>query len=182
MNKLLKWIYISRARFYAKKLQPLIKEGNKVLDIGAGSGYLAEILSKKANVTMIDICDYNQTDLPLLLYEGNKLPFPDNLFDVGLFITVLHHTPNPPETIREAKRVCKRVIIIEEVYSSILSRLHMDLWEWFWNKTSRITTFYNFHSKEEWMRIFKELNFKVNSSHSFRSSLKNLEMNMYDVE
>ena len=23
MNKLLKWIYISRARFYAKKLQPM---------------------------------------------------------------------------------------------------------------------------------------------------------------
>jgi len=186
MNKILQWIYKKRAKYYSNKIIPIIKKNETVLDIGAGSGYLAELINQKAKVTLIDIVDYNQTKLPLILYDSKKLPFEDNSFDTGLIVAVLHHTSNPENFLQESKRVCKRLIIIEEIYSSILSRLFLDIWEWFWNKTSGITTFYNFHSNKEWKEIFSNLNLRLMSNEELKNSLnlpKNLiRMNMFILE
>ena len=182
MHSLFKWAYKRRANFYAKKLLKCINKNEKVLDIGAGSGYIAKILSSKANITLIDIIDYNQTDLPLKLYDGTKLPFGTNSFDAGIITAVLHHTPNPEKFLEECKRVCKRIIIIDEVYSSIFSRFFMNIWEWFWNKTSGISTYYNFHSDAEWNEIFNNLHLKVARSEDFRRSLATLHMKCYILE
>lgn len=48
------------------------------------------------------------------------MPYEDKTFDCALLITVLHHTPNPEEVIKEAKRVAKRVLIIEDTFSNAL--------------------------------------------------------------
>ena len=40
MNKLIKWFYKNRAKFYTNKILPYIHENEKVLDIGAGTGYV----------------------------------------------------------------------------------------------------------------------------------------------
>ncbi|MCH8067641.1 MAG: methyltransferase domain-containing protein [Nanoarchaeota archaeon] len=114
MNPLLRYLYKKRSTYYSKAVMGYIEKGEKVLDIGAGSGYLAEILSKKADITLLDINDYNQTKLPLKLYNGKNIPFKDNSFDVAILLTVLHYSTNPEEFLKEIKRVCKRIIIVDD--------------------------------------------------------------------
>ena len=181
MNRFWRLVYVKRADYYAIKISKHIKNGDKVLDVGAGSGYLGEIINKKANATLVDIVDYNQTKLPLITFDGKRLPFKDNSFDVALLIAVLHHTSNPEKFLEEVKRVSKKIIIIEEVYKTILSRLFMDLWEWFWNKTTNIETYYNFHSSKGWKQIFENINMKLKYEEEFASSLKTLTMNMFVI-
>ena len=97
MIKLLQHIYKQRAKYYSNLIINYIKKDEKVLDIGAGSGYIAEIISKKADVTLLDIKNYNQTKLPLKIYDGKKIPFKDNSFDTAMIITVFHYFPQPVE-------------------------------------------------------------------------------------
>ncbi|MEW6171364.1 MAG: class I SAM-dependent methyltransferase, partial [Candidatus Omnitrophota bacterium] len=62
-----------------------------VLDIGCGNGYLAELIAKnkKAKVTCVDIEDFNQTEIPTILFDGVNLPFPDREFEVVILSYVL---------------------------------------------------------------------------------------------
>ena len=80
MNSLLKYLYKKRARYYSGLIIGYVSKGEKVLDIGAGTGYTSEILCKKADATLLDIKDYNQTKLPLKLYDGRKIPFKNKSF------------------------------------------------------------------------------------------------------
>lgn len=182
MNKLLQLIYKKRARYFAGKVSPYIGRDEKVADIGGGSGYIGELLSEKAKITLIDVADYNQTSLPLVIYDGKKIPFAKNSFDAALLITVLHHTSNPEKMLEEVKRVSKKIIVIEEDYSTIAGRIFIDLWEWFWNKTSGISTFYNFHSSAEWKEIFNNLNLNLVASHKLSNSLHTLTMRLFVLE
>ena len=107
-------------KFGAEKFQ----FGAKILDIGAGSGHISEILSQEGfKVMMVDTANYNQTDLPLTIYDGKKLPFRNGQFDFALLVSVLHHCTDPKELLKEAKRVAKKVIILEDTVNSFFDRL-----------------------------------------------------------
>ena len=162
MNKLLQFIYRKKAKYYGDMILPFIKNGSKVLDIGAGRGFVSEYVSKKANVTLIDTVDYNCAKLPLVLYDGKTLPFPNNHFDAGLLIAVLHHAPNPKKLLEETKRVCKKIIVIEEIYKTSFGRKWLMIYDWFWNLSfwnlkGGISMTYNFNTDKQWKKIFSEL-------------------------
>ena len=173
------FIYKKRADFYANRVLPFIKENEKVLDIGAGNGVIAKVINKKADVTLVDVIDYNQTDLTLIIYNGKTLPFPDNHFDTSLLVAVLHHTEYPEELLKEAKRVSKRLIIVEEVYTTRFGKLFLSLWDWFFNIATKAPLYFNFHSKKEWNQIFNRLGLTMVDNCDFRNALLTLKMNMY---
>jgi len=90
-----------------------------VLDIGAGNGLIAEIIAqeKSAHVTLIDVLDWNLSKLPLFLYDGIRIPFENKQFDVVLLIDVVHHAEDEEALLKEAIRVGKKVVLVEEVHS-----------------------------------------------------------------
>lgn len=87
----------------------------RVLDIGAGKGLLAQALTQQldARVTMVDVASYNQTNLPLTICDSRALAFADASFDYALLSFVLHHTRHPDLILREALRVARAAIVIE---------------------------------------------------------------------
>lgn len=114
----------ARARY---QLEPHIFEfaqfqrsrGLKVLEIGVGMGadYL-EWLKAKAVAIGVDLsaasiekarqrCAMAGYQPDLRVADAEQLPFPDNSFDVVYSYGVLHHSPNTPQCIREARRVLK---------------------------------------------------------------------------
>lgn len=118
LNKLIfkTWTWDAKQKFaYIKKY---LNKNNKILDIGCGLGSVCFLLRrKKFNVTPLDVQDLSfLDDARLIIYDGKKLPFNNGKFDVALILTVLHHTPYPKKIILEAKRVAKRIIIVEDVY------------------------------------------------------------------
>jgi SAM-dependent methyltransferase len=116
----------------------------EVLDVGCGVGHwgvaLKSVLPEEAHVTGIDrevawiehatsrALARGQSDrFRYLLGDADRLPFPDDSFDLTTCQTVLIHVPNPGAVIAEMKRVTKpggRVVVAEP--NNLTSSLLLD--------------------------------------------------------
>lgn len=109
--------------FY-ERIAPFLERNDRILDIGAGTCNLAEILRENGyRVTPIDVQNLSFVDgTKPIIYDGEKIPFRDNYFDTSLILTVLHHTRRPEKIIKEAMRVSRKIIIIEDIYDNIFQK------------------------------------------------------------
>ena len=108
-----------------------LKEGNQVLDIAGGTGDLGLAFSKKVGPTGTVIhTDINEAMLrvgrdrlinkgivlPTLVCDAEKLPFPDNHFDLVSVAFGLRNMTHKDEALREMNRVLKprgRLLVLE---------------------------------------------------------------------
>lgn len=107
-----------RAEAKWRWLRLFLENPRHVLDLGAGEGYVGEAVARDtgASVVLADVIDFNQTELPLVRYGGQRLPFAAGAFDTTLLVFVLHHSDDPSEVLAEAKRVTSgRVVVLESV-------------------------------------------------------------------
>lgn len=102
---------------FTKRVGPLA--GKKVLDVGCGNGGMSislalsgakpvgleveeelyEISKKQAEAYGVDI--------GAILYDGEKMPFDDDFFELAISVSVLEHTSDPILYLREILRVIK---------------------------------------------------------------------------
>lgn len=117
-------LWMTDARRKARWIAPSLRDGDRLLEIGSGPGSLIRALKSEGRAVIpVDIEDSAfSEELRPILFDGRRLPFPDDSFDVSLLLTTLHHADDPDALIREAMRVAPRLIIIEDVYRSALQR------------------------------------------------------------
>ncbi len=135
-------------------------KGKRILDVGMGSGSISYFLNKKGfEVTSVDVANLSiYSDLKPVIYDGRRLPFKDNKFDTAIIIHVLHHCENGVDVLKEAKRVAKRVIFIEDTYRNplewliIASQDALNNFELWWHK---------YRSVPEWKRVIKSRKWNV---------------------
>jgi len=99
-------------------IQEHLKKSDSHIEIGSGPGSVLSVM-RKENYTVdgLDIADNGyREDLRPIVYDGEGMPFTDKTYDAALLLTVLHHTSDPDAIIREAARIAKRIVIIEDVY------------------------------------------------------------------
>ena len=161
---------IDRDRFLAGLIFPYLEKGDKVLDIGCGLGRITKMIKDEGHIiTPLDVRDLSiDDDISPLIYNGKKIPFADKSFDVSLIITVLHHTVSPEAILREARRVSKKIIIIEDIYKNSLQKYFTFLND----SVLNLEFFGHPHSNMndlEWKKTFKKLNLKlVNAKYAKR--------------
>jgi SAM-dependent methyltransferase len=105
-----------------EQLQALLP-GNKVLDYGCGSGYLAARLVKGGyQVFTADVLDYRYEEarhLPFVqMSSPTDVPYADDSVDVSLVQAVLHHI-NPDDlslVLRRLGRIARYALIKEDTY------------------------------------------------------------------
>jgi len=154
-----------------------IDKKGKVLDIGAGGGWIAKEIKKRkeVDITLLDVININQTDLKLTLYDGDKIPFSSNSFDSSLLIFTLHHCFSPLKVLKEAKRITRgKIIIIEDIPHSFLNRIFLYLWDIIANLLSLVkppgeNMYFNFKRVSEWKDIFEILELKQVFQKTFSS-------------
>lgn len=133
-----------------------------VLDVGAGRCYIAkEIQQRHGNrVSCIDVADLNETDMPLKVYDGNRIPYKNSSFDTAILVYVLHHCENPLDVLKECVRVVRKggKIIIFEDFGFILFTFALD---WVSNKLHNVDAPLNFKKEHEWLDVFKGLGLDV---------------------
>jgi len=102
-----------------RKISPYINTHDKILDIGCGLSHITKTLQDKGfYITPLDIVNHSLfDDVKPIVYDGNRMPFSAHTFDVSLLLTVLHHTPDPCAILKEAKRVSKKIIVMEDTFS-----------------------------------------------------------------
>jgi ubiquinone/menaquinone biosynthesis C-methylase UbiE len=154
----------ARAKLYVSKAKKYLKRGDKILDFGSGSCNVVEILRDDGfDVTPVDIVNMSFVKgIKPVIYDGKKLPFKNNQFDVGLILVVLHHIADPEAAIREVSRVCKKVIIIEEVYENLIRNYATFIWD----SVVNIEFIGHPHSNktdEAWKETFKIIGLKLKS-------------------
>ena len=142
--------------------------GNKILDLGAGNGLLALEIKEQLNkeVMLVDIVDYNYTDLPLILYNPKgKVPLTDEEVDTTILYTVLHHASDPKHLLEEAARVTKQRLLIKEAYiEEDEFRITNSFFDWFYNRVigdEDINIPINFLKVKEWEKLLKSYGFEV---------------------
>lgn len=83
--------------------------GARVLDLGTGTGALAEALARAgARTVALDVADDRADGVgrtAFVVGRGERLPFGDGVFDGVLSSNVLEHVPDPWAVIRELARV-----------------------------------------------------------------------------
>jgi ubiquinone/menaquinone biosynthesis C-methylase UbiE len=139
-----------------------INRKDKILDVGCGACDVAKrLVDSGFDVTGLDVKNLSiHKDITPMIYDGEKMPFDDDSFDVAFIITVLHHLKEPEKLLRETKRVSKRIIIIEDIYESNFQKLLTYLMD-------SLTNFefighpHSNKSDKEWKKEFKKQGLKL---------------------
>lgn len=124
----LRWALYRLARWRVEEklaeLDRYLKPSDKVLDVGAGNCVLCQQLRRRGHqVVALDMEQLSFIDdIVPVLYDGAVMPFADDSFDVALLITVLHHCTEAETVLSEARRVAKRIVIIEEIYQNAFEK------------------------------------------------------------
>lgn len=91
----------------------------KILDVGSGNGGASIAFAEagaivsgiELNERLVDIAKQFSKEYSVkpnfILYNGNRIPFQDNIFDAALSISVLEHVSDPINYLKEILRVLK---------------------------------------------------------------------------
>jgi ubiquinone/menaquinone biosynthesis C-methylase UbiE len=136
-----------------------LKPGMRVLDVGAGKGFLLHDLTESVaglEVAGIDISTYGiehgmESVKPSIRHgTAARLPWPDGHFDLVLSINTLHnlYIDDLFSALREIERVGKKhKFLVVEAYRNEREKVNL----MYWQLTCRA-----FHTPEEWRWIFEQ--------------------------
>lgn len=82
----------------------------KILDIGAGTGYISQYFAQKNDVTALDVVEQikvKDRKFKFVKNDTKKLPFENGTFDIVIFNHVVEHLDFQEEYMNEINRVLK---------------------------------------------------------------------------
>lgn len=165
-RKILERIARRRAQDMINRIEKFFKKDDYILDLGSGSCTVSDILLKKEyNIVSLDIQNLSLVNnLSPIIYDGKNIPFKDNTFDKALIFTVLHHTQNPEEMLKKAKRVSKVIIIIEDIYLNWFHKYLTYFFDCLINLEFKGHPHTNKNDRE-WKEVFNGLGLKLSYAH-----------------
>ena len=159
-------VFGRRARVLSDALAPLIPaEAHTVLDIGCGDGTIASLLAqRRAELAIegVEVIPRPSCQVPCRAFDGSQLPFPDQSFDVCLFVDVLHHTTDVTQLLREAARVTRSCVILKDHLSeNSFDHATLRAMDWVGNRPHGVTLTYNYQSRGRWEQHFVSCRLQV---------------------
>lgn len=157
-----------------KNLVQLCPQQGRVLDVGCDDGSLAVKLMDKnpeLEVIGIDIQENRNAQIPRKIYNGKRIPYPNNSFDTVITVDVLHHTKHIPLLLKEMKRVAKKSVIIKDhVSSGFFNYLVICFSDWITNVFQGIKCAFNYPSMQRWKKMFNNQKLKLEKVQQFEDS------------
>lgn len=101
---------------FISKFLPFTKI-KSILDVGSGRGHIVKYISKNSKIVGTDFSDIQLRSNPIedkVTCTSEKLPFGDQSFSLVNEWELLHHIPNPKNTVEEMARVAKDFLILFE--------------------------------------------------------------------
>lgn len=110
-------IHVPRVERIARAIAAQIGRAGSLLDVGAGDGTVAHAVGAAVGATRVagvDVKVRPEAAIPVTLYDGERLPFPDGAFEAVVLSDVLHHCRRPSVVLGEALRVSARMVAIKD--------------------------------------------------------------------
>ena len=156
------WCWRLDAKRKLRRLQKHLKFLDQHIEIGSGTGsVLSEMRKQNYYVDGLDFADNSfHEDLKPSVYNGHKMPFGNAAYDTALLLTVLHYTDDPEAVLREAGRIAKRIVVIENVYDRRVM-------EWLTKAFCSLMNFefighpHNNRTHAEWIETFEKMGLKL---------------------
>jgi ubiquinone/menaquinone biosynthesis C-methylase UbiE len=97
--------------------QDIPKRGEKLLDVGCGSGISTSVWNCDCtgidpSAKLIEVAQKNYPGKRFLVANAEEIPFPDDSFDIVVCVTAIHNFADVRKGISEMKRVCKGRFVI----------------------------------------------------------------------
>lgn len=158
----------ARAEKIIQLFENQIPPGSRILDLGGGWGFYAGPLKKRGHESLVlDVVNPGYQKAPVVLYDGSRIPFPDQSFDVTILITMLHHVPDPQALFREVRRVTRqKAVVVEDLYHHAIGRFWTICRDRLLNMEFMAHP-HQFRKDSEWQEFFKAAGFEVSSFKSF---------------
>ena len=114
------WYYSKEGKISSYFIRDYLKNlnFNKLLDVGCGTAFLIDLLSKEhdANFYGLDLSDKmieiakskDIKNAEFVVGKSNELPYEDNTFDIVVCSQSFHHYPYQDEAVDEVYRVLKK--------------------------------------------------------------------------
>jgi SAM-dependent methyltransferase len=136
---------------------------DRSLDFGGGDGWFAWSLQQAGlvkEVTPIDVQARPNTHVPVTLYDGTRVPFPDQSFDLVTSIDVLHHCPDPKASLAEAVRCSRRFFLLKDhTYRHLPGKLALAVLDELGNRKFGIPSLYLYQQRWEWSPVLEDAGF-----------------------
>lgn len=151
-------VFPRRVRRLVELLPEFIPQYSTVLDVGCGDGLISKLLAERRpdiSVHGIDVLVRPTTHIPVTEFDGRTIPFPDDSFDVVLFVDVIHHTDDGRALLREAARVARRRVVIKDHNrNGLFAGPTLRFMDWVGNARHGVALPYNYWSRDEWQQAF----------------------------
>jgi len=146
----------------------------RVIDFGAGSGEIAQCLHDlyKINIDGVDVRDFKNkgVTIPILVFDGKKVPVKDSFYEAALMTNVAHHEENNEDILQELTRIVRKKLVIIETVPADESRVEWErtfvndvLWNRFFNYAD-IPVPGKYELPANWIRRFTKYGWKLTYS------------------
>lgn len=150
-------IFQRRVRVLAASLAEFLPNDASVLDVGCGSGLLAQLLKGiKSDVSIrgLEVKPRATCLVECMAYDGENIPLPNRSVDICMFVDVLHHTRNVEQLLSEACRVSKKFVLIKDHLSeSRFDHATLAFMDWVGNEAHGVRLTYNYQNRANWQSL-----------------------------
>ena len=155
-------VFNRRTQVLARELAETIPaDARTVLDVGCGDGTIDALVMRQRpdlEITGVDVLVRPKNHIPVQLFDGRQLPFPDQSFDAVMFVDVLHHTDDPSVLLREAKRVARQAVVLKDHTQDAPFAQHtLRFMDWVGNAHHGVALPYNYWPGDRWRDAFANI-------------------------
>ncbi|SRR6266540_856893 len=141
-----------------RRLSSLLSEAlapyTRVLDVGCGDGQISRNLMRLnpgLEITGIDVLVRPAPAIPVIKYDGSRLPFDDDSFEAVMMVDVMHHTPDPTVLLAEARRVASELVVVKDhCRDGLLADSTLRLMDWVGNHRHGVALPYTYWPRARW--------------------------------
>jgi SAM-dependent methyltransferase len=103
-----------------------------------------------------------KTFVPVTLYPGDRLPFADRAFDLSYAVDVLHHCPQPRDSLKELARCTRRWLLLKDhTYRSFAGWWTLACLDELGNRRFGIPSPYRYMRNWEWFDVLTDAGFEL---------------------
>jgi SAM-dependent methyltransferase len=125
------------------------------LDFGSGDGFFASQWKNGRavrSVTAVDVVERKASLVAPNLYDGERLPFSDESFDLAYAIDVLHHCHDPVMALRDLSRCSRQYLLIKDhTYQGRIGKLALGVLDEIGNRRFGIPSPYLYQRGWAWV-------------------------------